>query len=882
MTCELPCPNPGQILMRQRTASTNKPVKKMKPKSIMKLSKSLLILTTTSVVGALGSAHAASWYWDADDSTAGFGTAGGTWAAPTDAGAIGWSDDSTGASAIGSVTTTTSDTLYFGTDSLGLASGTVAVSGTVDAGNITFGSQSGDVTLSGGTINLGTSVITTNNASNTISSILAGTGATLTKSGTGTLILGQSNSYTGGTVVNSGTLTLANADATLNVGSIRGALTINQGAQVNANANGWSFGAGAGALGTATAVTSIAINGGLLNFSNAGNGDGGYIGSSIVLNGGTIGGTSFGWYHANVDFTKTLQTVASSTRSTVSGGISLRLSASGSLTFDVASGSTVDGIDLLVSGPITNAANGGGGNIVKTGSGRMVMTGTNTFNGGVTVANGVLQLGDGSNTNAVLPTNKAIALDAGTKLLFNLGNFQTPNYALVFNGDATLGNMSNNELGMWTASSLNGNGRTLTIDSSGSGPLTFLNSRTSSLGQINIVRGTVRQDMSQGKPLQDASMDISSQGGFATWNAGTINNNITLNGGNGVTGASAQHQGALSHEGYGVATYTGTITLASGTSTLNSYNFGVGGGMIMSGLITGAGSMTKTGPSTLTLSHNNNDYTGTTTVNAGTLLVNGEITNSSVTVNSGILGGTGSISASTTIAAEAFVAPGTAGIGTLELASASLAGTYSCEVDDSFADLLDVSGTLTVVSGATVAFTTLGTPTQAEYLIASYATGDVSLLAFTNVPAGYEVDTETSGVIKLVKISGGGYSSWADSWSSPALSDKTPGGDPDNDGISNLLEYVLGGDPRISDTDILPSQKIEGGFLVLSYTRSDDSEADTQQTGQWSTDLANWTDIAPVLISENNADPDDMEIRIPLSNAVNGKLFGRLKVSNGN
>jgi hypothetical protein len=89
---------------------------------------------------------------------------------------------------------------------------------------------------------------------------------------------------------------------------------------------------------------------------------------------------------------------------------------------------------------------------------------------------------------------------------------------------------------------------------------------------------------------------------------------------------------------------------------------------------------------------------------------------------------------------------------------------------------------------------------------------------------------------------------------------------------------VLGGDPRISDTDILPTQKIEGGFLVLSYTRSDASEADTQQAGQWSTDLDTWFSIAPVLVSENGDEADDMEIRIPLSNAVNGKLFGRLQV----
>jgi hypothetical protein len=87
------------------------------------------------------------------------------------------------------------------------------------------------------------------------------------------------------------------------------------------------------------------------------------------------------------------------------------------------------------------------------------------------------------------------------------------------------------------------------------------------------------------------------------------------------------------------------------------------------------------------------------------------------------------------------------------------------------------------------------------------------------------VDDSTPGVIKLVRVDG--FASWADSWTEPPLSDKAPGADPDNDGISNLLEYILGGDPRVSDTGILPEATIQGDFLVLSYKRSDASKLDT-------------------------------------------------------
>lgn len=78
---------------------------------------------------------------------------------------------------------------------------------------------------------------------------------------------------------------------------------------------------------------------------------------------------------------------------------------------------------------------------------------------------------------------------------------------------------------------------------------------------------------------------------------------------------------------------------------------------------------------------------------------------------------------------------------------------------------------------------------------------------------------------------------------------------------------------------MLPTAATVEANLVLSYTRSDDSETDTTQVGQWSSDMAAWHDLAPVLVNENGTAPDLMEIRIPLSNAADGKLFGRLRVT---
>jgi hypothetical protein len=70
-----------------------------------------------------------------------------------------------------------------------------------------------------------------------------------------------------------------------------------------------------------------------------------------------------------------------------------------------------------------------------------------------------------------------------------------------------------------------------------------------------------------------------------------------------------------------------------------------------------------------------------------------------------------------------------------------------------------------------------------------------------------------------------------------------------------------------------------GTELVLSYTRSDESESVATQVGQWSADLINWNDIIPTLVNENGSSADDMSITVPNGNAVNGKLFLRLKIS---
>ena len=114
-------------------------------------------------------AHAVNYYWDTNSTTAGFGSANGTWDSSVSAN---WTtDDVTGVAAPAAVTTATGtgaagssgDNIFFGTNTVGQGyanggSATVTVSGTQNAGQITFGGQTGAITFTGGgTLNLTTS-----------------------------------------------------------------------------------------------------------------------------------------------------------------------------------------------------------------------------------------------------------------------------------------------------------------------------------------------------------------------------------------------------------------------------------------------------------------------------------------------------------------------------------------------------------------------------------------------------------------------------------------------------------------------------------------------------------------------------------------------------
>lgn len=107
--------------------------------------------------------------------------------------------------------------------------------------------------------------------------------------------------------------------------------------------------------------------------------------------------------------------------------------------------------------------------------------------------------------------------------------------------------------------------------------------------------------------------------------------------------------------------------------------------------------------------------------------------------------------------------------------------------------------------------------------------------------------------------------------------------DPDRDGISNLMEFSLGGAPMASSSAILPTlSKVAGGW-VFEYNRSDLSQIGTTQVVEYSNDFIVWTSILIPEVSDNGViitqgNLSDT-VKVPIPAVVGKPTFARLKVT---
>ncbi|MFC4864763.1 Ig-like domain-containing protein [Pseudomonas sp. MAHUQ-62] len=549
-----------------------------------------------------------------------------------------------------------------GTQTIILGSGVAGQTITLGSGlslgeSLSFnGDSATGLIITGSTITLGggtTTGFTNASGSVTLNSTLAGTGA-LAKAGAGTLVLGSTS-----------------------------------------NNGGWS-----GAM---------SVTGGTLNADTGSRLSSG----SLTLDGGTLAMTVTG---------------AAGTTTTVANAVTL---GAGGGTISVGGGGGANIADF--SGVIS-----GSGSLTKTAAAILRLSGSNNYAGTTTVNGGTLSIsGDGNlgSGGVVLNNIATLAVTAPT----------TIDNAITLNGFATI----NNSGAATLSGAISGGGD---LNKSGAGTLT-LSGTNSYLGSTTVSLGTL--SVAGDANLGSGVVNLNSGGALTVTGATTIDNNIVLGDNISFTNTSAVTLSGVISGGdnfskfgagtltlSGTNTYTGTTEVRAGTlSITGDQNLGSGavsllGGTTLSitgnttidnaiglagtaslassaaatlsGAISGSGGLTKTGTGTLTLSGTNN-YTGATTVSAGTLAVNGSTTSATTVASGGTLAGSGTLGGAVTIQSGGILSPGNSGTGALTIngnLGMATGSTLAVDINGTTAgtgfDQLVVTGAVDV-SGATLA-----------------------------------------------------------------------------------------------------------------------------------------------------------------------------------
>ncbi len=404
------------------------------------------------------------------------------------------------------------------------------------AANSLIQSDAGQLTISGGIARSGgTSRGVTFGGSGDIavSGAIAGTVTTLTKSGTGNLILSSaSNAYTGATTITGGTLALSGSGAIPTTN-----LVLNGGVLAMQGTFSLPLGNGTGAVQFGAAGGGFAAYGGALSIN-------GFTGTPVwgttnhflptggaLIFGSTIADNVVTWTN-NFSLGTAARTI------TVNDNVNT--------TADYANISSV-------------ISSGAGGGITKNGAGLLELSGSNTYTGATLVSAGTLNL---QNNNALGTGSAGATVSSGAALELQ-GGVTVANEALTISGTG-----------------VNGNGA------------------------------------------------LRSVSGANTWN-----NNITL-------AADATVTSSTSGNLLTIGTYNvNTITMGANTLTMD----GAGNTLINSsvGVSGNTGGFVKNGTGTTTFRGLANNYTGTTTVNAGTLILDTDNTQVDKTILGNLVIGVG-------------------------------------------------------------------------------------------------------------------------------------------------------------------------------------------------------------------------------------------------
>ena len=624
--------------------------------------------------------------------------------------------------------------------------------------------------LTGFSLNSASGVaIDTTNAGGSFDQTIALTAArSLSKTGSGTLVLSQINSYSGATSVLAGTLSLTGsltgggAISTTGAGVltqsaagvISGASTITHGSSgisTLAGANDYTgvtninLGqitiASAAALGT-TAGNTIIASGGRLAMATA---------SLSVAEPLTITGTGTTSINGAINFGGGVTGMAltgpitlggaariqadGNTGSALSGGISL---GSNALTINLDGGATQT-ID-------TTAITGTGGSLIKSGGGTLVLAAANSYTGGTTVNSGALRITNadalgttaagavvngsvsGSSSNARIELSGGITVTGEAATISGAGNFigALSSFSGVneWTGNVTIGT-TGTRLGASAGATLKVSGvidsganpHGLAIRSSDLTGVVIFSAANTYLGDTSIFIGKLQLDGGDNRLPITTKLSIGNTGALSELDLNGRNQEIA---------------------GFGTVSAPANVSINNSSATLSTFtvNTAASSPSTFSATIKGNLALSKTGADTLTLS-GVNTYSGDTTVNDGIL--------SLTKADSALDANTGNDASTVTIAA-------TAG------ATLDLAYTGTDEVDKLFIGGVQKSAGVWGAIGS-------GAP---------------------------NTDAKITGTGTLTVATGPSSNNYA-SWAALQVPPVTEGanGDDDKDGVKNLIEYAL-------------------------------------------------------------------------------------------
>ena len=482
-------------------------------------------------------------------------------------------------------TTVSSGTLAMGSASaLGSGSTTVALNATVDSAAFGF-----DLTkISGAGTLTGTGAYAYTSATNTaLPTVLAGTGATLAKSGSGTLTLSGNNTFTGGTTIGAGALDAAHNNAL----GASGNIVVADGGQLGLNAPGTET-FPAYVPGNPTPISTFAVGGGTHTVTLTGAGPGGS--GAALINHYTGPGGSFAQLNHNVVLAGNTTISSGST-----AGNTLALGRRGF--YNVPAGTTVDTNSTIAAGAHTLTLIGAAGTVTRfegglTGSGNVQITTEgavhlygpeHTFSGTTTVANGTLRVDSSPNNAAPNDTGYNKFYGINGPLVIGDGS-GAPNSAIVYLGDGSA---------LGTVPEGINHAVPITLFQDG---LLSLKNNGQTIGKLTMTGGTVDSGAGGITYLDLANTSVSIAP-TATSGPATINGQLYLTYHLWAPSESAIRQTRTFDVGYDAA------NVATGDLVVNA-NVNVG-------------ALVKTGAGTMTLQTAHNDYEGKTTVSNGILNV---------------------------------------------------------------------------------------------------------------------------------------------------------------------------------------------------------------------------------------------------------------------